>query len=290
MTTTTRRTGADRFGDTPRPGLGRPARHARRWRACSAAARIGAMRTGRCRTRWSGCCAGRRCPPPPSRTTSRRPSCSCATRRSAPRWRRRFPAMPWIGESPVFLVFLGDARRMERIGELRGLPADNGILEGFFNAAVDAALAMQTFILAAESAGLGCCPISVLRNEAGRGRRGAGPAGQGVPRRRAVPRLAGRRGPCQHAPAGRGHAACRPLRRHRAATPVDGYDRAREARNPTPREKQRAPARFGYADSMAGPRTRRGNRRRARAPRSGPGCAPTASLFPKRAWRPLNAA
>ena len=69
------------------------------------------------------------------------------------------PAMPWIGTAPVFFVFCGDARRLERIGELRDHPEPNGRLEGFFNAAVDAALAMQTFILAAEAAGLGCCPI-----------------------------------------------------------------------------------------------------------------------------------
>src|SRR5450631_3349517 len=72
-----------------------------------------------------------------------------------------FPAMPWIGLSPVFFVFLGDARRLQRIGELRGKPVRNGTLEGFFNASVDAALAMQTMILCAESAGLGVCPISV---------------------------------------------------------------------------------------------------------------------------------
>ena len=70
------------------------------------------------------------------------------------------PDMPWIGNAPVFLVFCGDARRLERIGELRGHGQDNRKLEGFFNAAIDAALALQTFILAAETAGLGCCPIS----------------------------------------------------------------------------------------------------------------------------------
>ncbi len=77
------------------------------------------------------------------------------------------PDMPWIGNAPVFLVFCGDARRLERIGELRGHQHDNGRLEGFFNAAIDAALVMQTFILTAETAGLGCCPISVIRNHAG---------------------------------------------------------------------------------------------------------------------------
>jgi FMN reductase [NAD(P)H] len=76
------------------------------------------------------------------------------------------PDMPWIGTAPVFLVFCGDARRLERLGELRGHAADNGKLEGFFNAALDAALVMQTFVLAAETAGLGCCPISALRNHA----------------------------------------------------------------------------------------------------------------------------
>ncbi len=160
----------------------------------------------------------------------------------------RFPAMPWIGAAPVFLVFLGDARRLERIGGMRGLPQDNGILEGFFNAAVDAALAMQTFVLAAEGAGLGCCPISVLRNEAGL-------VGEVLRLPNKVFPVAGL---CLGWPADAGHVSMRlpaavtvhvdryddsALRHH-----VDGYDTAREARNPTPREKQRAPAQFGYAE------------------------------------------
>jgi FMN reductase [NAD(P)H] len=71
------------------------------------------------------------------------------------------PDMPQIGNAPVFMVFLGDARRLERISRH---PVKNGTLEGFFNATVDAALAMQTCILAAETLGLGTCPISHLRN------------------------------------------------------------------------------------------------------------------------------
>ena len=71
------------------------------------------------------------------------------------------PDMPWIGTAPVFLVFLGDALRLERIAKH---PVASGTLEGFFNATVDAALALQTCILAAETLGLGTCPISVLRN------------------------------------------------------------------------------------------------------------------------------
>ena len=74
------------------------------------------------------------------------------------------PAMPWVAEAPAFLVFLGDMRRNQRICSLRGRPHANNTLDTFFNAAVDGALAMQTFILAAEAAGLGCCAISHIRN------------------------------------------------------------------------------------------------------------------------------
>ncbi|MEQ9121940.1 MAG: nitroreductase family protein [Alphaproteobacteria bacterium] len=74
------------------------------------------------------------------------------------------PSMPWIGTAPVFMVWIGDSRRIRRICELRGKPFGNDHLDAFLNAAVDAALAMQTFILAAEAKGLGCCPISVVRN------------------------------------------------------------------------------------------------------------------------------
>src|SRR5205823_11654707 len=85
-------------------------------------------------------------------------------RRRRDRLAALFPDMPWIGTAPVFLVFLGDARRLEQLGELRGHAVANGALEGFFNATVDAALALQTCVLAAEAVGLGTCPISVLRN------------------------------------------------------------------------------------------------------------------------------
>ena len=77
-----------------------------------------------------------------------------------------FPAMPWIAKAPVFYVFLGDARRLERIGQMRGKKLSNGTLEGFFNAfrSTRRLEVMQTFIVAAEAVGLGCCPISVIRN------------------------------------------------------------------------------------------------------------------------------
>ncbi len=73
-------------------------------------------------------------------------------------------SMPWIREAPLFLVFCGDNRRIRRICELRGKPFPNDTLDMFMNAAVDAGIVLQGFINAAESLGLGCCPISLIRN------------------------------------------------------------------------------------------------------------------------------
>jgi nitroreductase len=161
---------------------------------------------------------------------------------------QHFPAMPWIGTSPVFLVFCGDARRLERIGTLRNHPQRNGDLEAFLNASVDAALALQTFILAAENIGLGCCPISVVRNQM-----------TTVARELALPDgVFPVAGLCVGYPAGAGHISMRlppavtvHTDRYDDAnlpTEIEGYDRRRAARHATPREQQRNPTKFGYAD------------------------------------------
>ncbi len=74
------------------------------------------------------------------------------------------PSMPWIGTAPVFLLFCGDNRRVRRICELRARDFANDHLDSFFNAAVDGALALMNCIRAAEALGLGCCPVSVVRD------------------------------------------------------------------------------------------------------------------------------
>ena len=71
----------------------------------------------------------------------------------------------WLSESPVLLVFCGDIRRAQRLCDMRGLSYAQNTLDSFMNAAVDAALAMQTMVLAAESVGLGCCCISQVRKQ-----------------------------------------------------------------------------------------------------------------------------
>jgi FMN reductase [NAD(P)H] len=158
-----------------------------------------------------------------------------------------FPSMPWIGNAPVFFVFLGDARRLQRIGELRGKPVRNGTLEGFFNASVDAALAMQTMILCAESAGLGVCPISVIRNEIDK-----------VADILELPDLVFPvAGLCLGYPQSEGFVSLRlpcqvTTNRDRyddSALPqaIDDYDRRRDARHSIPRDQHRSNAEFGEA-------------------------------------------
>ena len=74
------------------------------------------------------------------------------------------PDMEWIGTCPVFLLFCGDSRRIRNLSKIRGHTFANDHMDAFLNAAVDAALVMQNFIIACQAAGLGCCPISVVRN------------------------------------------------------------------------------------------------------------------------------
>ena len=157
-----------------------------------------------------------------------------------------FPDMPWIGTAPVFLVFLGDARRLERIGDMRGKRQPNGALEGFFNAAVDAALALQTCTLAAETIGLGACLISVLRNRIAE-------VGDILELPDKVYPVAGL---CLGYPAQTGFISMRlpfeatvHIDRYDdsgLAAAVDGYDRRRDARHSI-KDRQRSPERFGTA-------------------------------------------
>jgi nitroreductase len=76
------------------------------------------------------------------------------------------PEMPWLRETPVFLIFLANGRRLPQISKMRQKPFPNDHLDLFFNATVDAAIVMTTLLRAAEAVGLGCCPISVIRDHA----------------------------------------------------------------------------------------------------------------------------
>jgi nitroreductase len=160
-----------------------------------------------------------------------------------------FPSMPWIGTSPGFLVFCGDPRRLEQICERRHHPIPQRDIEAFLNASVDAALALQTFILAAEAIGLGCCPISVIRNRV-----------RAVANILALPHgVFPVSGLCFGYPSDPSHVSMRlppsttvhgdVYDDSSAASDIAAYDMQRESRYATPREKQRNAAKFGYADS-----------------------------------------
>lgn len=75
-------------------------------------------------------------------------------------------AQSWISSAPNIAVFCGNNRRQRLLHEMRGHPFVNDHLDAFFNAAVDAGIALSAFVTAAEALGLGCCPISAIRNEA----------------------------------------------------------------------------------------------------------------------------
>jgi nitroreductase len=70
----------------------------------------------------------------------------------------------WIADAPGLLIFCGNNRRQRRIHTLRDRPFVNDHLDAFFNAAVDAGIALSAFVIAAEAEGFGVCPISAVRN------------------------------------------------------------------------------------------------------------------------------
>jgi len=71
--------------------------------------------------------------------------------------------MSWPPKAPVFMAFCADMRRNQRLAKLRGHDHRNNNVDTFMNCCVDAALALQSFVNAAESVGLGTCAISQIR-------------------------------------------------------------------------------------------------------------------------------
>ena len=76
------------------------------------------------------------------------------------------PDMDWLPSAPALLVVCANNRRQRQLHAWRGKPFANDHLDALFNAATDAAIVLGWLVLAAEAAGLGCCPLSVIRNKA----------------------------------------------------------------------------------------------------------------------------
>lgn len=157
------------------------------------------------------------------------------------------PTMPWVREAPVFLVFLANGRRVPQVAAMRAKSFPNDHLDLFFNATVDAAIVLATFLRAAEAVGLGCCPISVIRDRARK-------VSELLDLPQKVVPIAGM---CVGWAAEEGEISPRlslatTVHRERfadgdLATQIDAYDRRRAAQKPY--RNQRDPERFGRADS-----------------------------------------
>jgi nitroreductase/FMN reductase [NAD(P)H] len=158
------------------------------------------------------------------------------------------PDMPFIATAPRFLVFCGDHRRLRRIFELRGRPFVNDTLDMFMNATVDAGLVLQAFVTAAEGLGLGCCPISVVRNHIEK-------LSELLELPSGVFPVAGM---CVGYPSQAGWISMRlppsvtvHVDRYddsNLPAQLEDYDRRREARHATPKESQRFVDRFGHQE------------------------------------------
>ncbi len=71
-----------------------------------------------------------------------------------------------IEQCPLFFAFIADVSRLERLGAQENLPLENTpYLETFLVAAIDAALAAQNAVVAAESLGLSTVYIGAMRND-----------------------------------------------------------------------------------------------------------------------------
>jgi nitroreductase/FMN reductase [NAD(P)H] len=73
-------------------------------------------------------------------------------------------AQAWIAGAPSLVVVLANNRRQRQLHALHGQPFANDHLDALFNASVDAGIALAFLVAAAEAIGLGCCPISTIRN------------------------------------------------------------------------------------------------------------------------------
>jgi len=72
----------------------------------------------------------------------------------------------FIREAPLFLIFCADLARLSAISAQEGQPGEGlGYLEMFLMAALDATLAAQNAVIAAEGLGLGTCYVGAARNK-----------------------------------------------------------------------------------------------------------------------------
>ncbi len=158
------------------------------------------------------------------------------------------PSMPWIATCPEFFIFCADGRRIRQIARYRGRTFANENLDSFIATVCDTGIAIQAFITATDSLGLGCCPISVIRDHMER-------VIEIIDLPEHVIPIAGM---CLGHPAREGFVSMRlPLAvtchtdsydDSRLEELLNDYDQRRDARFSLPDDRQKDPARFGIAD------------------------------------------
>ncbi len=124
---------------------------------------------------------------------------------------------PWVLQAPLLLLCCADMHRAQ--GNFDVDDKVFGYVEQYTIAVIDAALAAQNLMVAAESLGLGGCFIGGIRNESGSRHRSLRPAPVDVPGVRVVPRPPVLPQRPQAAPAAAGRVQAGPLRRVRRREP-----------------------------------------------------------------------
>ena len=71
----------------------------------------------------------------------------------------------WIKKAPSLLVICGNNRRLRQMHEWQEKPFVNDHLDALYNPVLDAGITLAGMVMAAQAAGLGCCPISAVRNK-----------------------------------------------------------------------------------------------------------------------------
>ncbi|KPK03422.1 MAG: hypothetical protein AMJ64_15680 [Betaproteobacteria bacterium SG8_39] len=133
----------------------------------------------------------------------------------------------------------------------RDKPFPNDTLDMFMNAAVDAGIVLQAFVTAAESVGLGCCPLSLVRDRA-----------RELATLLELPQwVFPVAGLCVGYPSKPGEISMRlPLAMtvhvdryddRDFEAQLEAYDQRREGARPTPRGKQRDTQRFGTVETYS---------------------------------------
>ena len=124
---------------------------------------------------------------------------------------------------------------------LRGLPYENDTMDAVLNATIDAAIAMQQMVCAAEIMGLGCCHISHVRDHVDAIAEMLEIPGPRVPDIRALHRLPGARGLRQRPPLPSATIHTDRYDDGRLGDEINGYDRRRDRRYSIPAEKYKHP-------------------------------------------------